>query len=76
MHGAKGLEWEAVALIGLHEGQIPNYRARSQDEIDEHCRLLYVGITRAKRFLLYVTDRASIRNVPSRFLNQIGLVPA
>lgn len=73
MHAAKGLEWDAVALIGLNDGQIPNFRANTQDEIDEHCRLLYVGITRAKRLLVYVTDQSNWRNRPSRFLGTPGL---
>lgn len=73
MHAAKGLEWDAVALIGLHDGQIPNFRATTSEEIDEHCRLFYVGITRAKRLLVYVTDQGNWRNRPSRFLGQSGL---
>jgi DNA helicase-2/ATP-dependent DNA helicase PcrA len=73
IHAAKGKEFDAVALVGLHEGQLPNRRAESVDEIDEAKRLLYVGITRAKRFLLYVTDQGRSTNRPSRFLGGDGL---
>lgn len=73
MHASKGLEFEAVALFGLHDGQIPNRRAQTTEEIAEYRRLFYVAITRAKRFLLYVTDQSSDRNVPSRFLGRDGL---
>jgi len=73
MHAAKGLEFEAVALVGLHEGRIPNYRSETAEDIDESRRLFYVGITRAKRFLLYVTDQERPQNAPSRFLGPGGL---
>lgn len=68
LHYAKGREYEAVAMIDLHEGKIPFYLARSDNEIDEAKRLFYVGVTRAKRFLLYVTDSSHHRNEPSQFL--------
>lgn len=51
LHGAKGLEWEAVALVGVHEGSLPFVLATSADQIAEERRLLYVGITRAKQHL-------------------------
>jgi DNA helicase-2/ATP-dependent DNA helicase PcrA len=37
-------------------------------DIEEAKRLFYVGVTRAKRFPLYVTDASRERNTPSRFL--------
>ena len=73
MHAAKGLEFEAVALVSLHDGQIPNFRANSAEDIDEARRLMYVAITRAKRLLLYITDQERPRNIPSRFLGPEGL---
>lgn len=73
MHAAKGLEFEAVALVGLHDGQIPNRRSETANEIDENRRLFYVAITRAKRFLLYITDQSRQTNTPSRFLGPDGL---
>lgn len=68
MHNAKGREYMAVAMIDLHEGRIPFYQARSAEELEEAKRLFYVGVTRAKRFLLYVTDSSDPRNGPTRFL--------
>ncbi len=68
LHSAKGREYQAVAMIDLHEGRIPFYQAQSAGEIEEAKRLFYVGVTRAKRFLLYVTDDSNRRNEPSRFL--------
>jgi DNA helicase-2/ATP-dependent DNA helicase PcrA len=68
LHFAKGREYEAVAIIDLHEGKIPFYQAQSPPEIEEAKRLFYVGVTRAKRVLFYVTDSSNPRNVPTRFL--------
>ena len=69
LHNAKGREYDAVAVIDLHEGRIPSYYAKTTDEIEEQKRLFYVGLTRAKRYLLYVTDDSGLaRNGPSRFL--------
>lgn len=68
LHNAKGREYMAVAMIDLHEGRIPFYQARSAEDIEEAKRLFYVGVTRAKRFLLYVTDGSDTRNRPTRFL--------
>lgn len=69
LHRAKGREFDAVAVIDLHEGRVPNYRAKTKDEIDEARRLLYVAITRARKLLMYFTDQGS-RYGPSRFLLQ------
>jgi DNA helicase II / ATP-dependent DNA helicase PcrA len=68
LHNAKGREYQAVAMVDLHEGRIPFYQANTADDIEEAKRLFYVGITRAKRFLPYITDSSHHRNVPSRFL--------
>ena len=68
LHNAKGREYRAVAMIDLHEGTIPHYRAATNDEIEEAKRLFYVGVTRTKQFLLYVTDSRDHRNTPTQFL--------
>jgi DNA helicase II / ATP-dependent DNA helicase PcrA len=63
-HRAKGLEWDAVCLPALDEGVLPIRQAKEDDEIAEERRLLYVGITRARRFLAL----SSSSRRPSRFL--------
>jgi DNA helicase-2/ATP-dependent DNA helicase PcrA len=73
LHNAKGREYQAVAMIDLHEGRIPFYRATTTAEFEEAKRLFYVGVTRAKQFLLYVTDSSNPRNQPSRFLRNQGV---
>ncbi len=50
-HRAKGLEWDAVFLPALEEGTLPIRQATEPDELAEERRLLYVGITRARRYL-------------------------
>ena len=58
----------AVAIIDLHEGRIPHYQATTAEDIQEAKRQFYVGVTRAKRLLVYVTDQSDRRNGPTRFL--------
>lgn len=70
LHNSKGREYAAVAMVDMHEGKIPFYQARSDDEIAEARRLFYVGVTRAERILMYATDKRDHRNVPSRFLEE------
>jgi len=67
LHRAKGLEFEAVYLPRLEEGELPIRRARGA-EIEEERRLLYVGMTRAKRYLLLTWSGR-----PSRFLDELGV---
>lgn len=71
MHKAKGREFDAVAIVDLHDGKIPDFRAIERNDlnrIEEDKRRLYVAITRARRFLMYVTDEEDYRNRPSRFI--------
>ncbi|MHB8788478.1 MAG: ATP-dependent helicase [Desulfobulbaceae bacterium] len=70
LHYAKGREYDAVAMIDVHEGKIPHYYSRTVEEISDYKRLFYVGATRAKRLLLYVTDETG-RKGQSRFLQEI-----
>jgi len=51
LHSSKGLEFKCVFVVGLEDEIIPLYRAKTQDEIAEERRLLYVGMTRAKERL-------------------------
>ncbi|MEU0694711.1 ATP-dependent DNA helicase UvrD2 [Streptomyces niveus] len=78
LHAAKGLEWDAVFLVGLTEGMMPITYAKTDEQVEEERRLLYVGVTRAR---LHISlswalsrapgGRASRR--PTRFLS--GLRP-
>nr|WP_246311612.1 ATP-dependent helicase [Leifsonia naganoensis] len=78
LHAAKGLEWESVYLIGLSEGLVPISYATGFEQIDEERRLLYVGITRARRRLrLSWAHRGSnpgrpVSRQPSRFLAELA----
>ncbi|MHA7285179.1 ATP-dependent DNA helicase UvrD2 [Arthrobacter sp. MDT3-44] len=76
LHSAKGLEWDAVFLVGLSEGLMPISFADTQEAIDEERRLLYVGITRARihLFLSWSTSRSPggrTSRKPSRFLDAL-----
>jgi DNA helicase II / ATP-dependent DNA helicase PcrA len=67
-HRAKGLEFEAVFLPRLEEGELPFKRSRSREALAEERRLLYVGMTRAKRHLEITWSSA-----PSRFIAELGV---
>jgi DNA helicase-2/ATP-dependent DNA helicase PcrA len=64
LHRAKGLEWEAVFLPRVEEGELPVRRG----DVAEERRLFYVGLTRAKRHLLVTWE-----GKPSRFLDELGV---
>ncbi|MCY4595408.1 MAG: UvrD-helicase domain-containing protein [Bryobacterales bacterium] len=82
LHNAKGLEFPAVAIVGMEEGLLPHersVRSGNSNAIEEERRLCYVGMTRAREHLL-LTCAASRRKygaspepmAPSRFLREIG----
>jgi DNA helicase-2/ATP-dependent DNA helicase PcrA len=78
IHAGKGLEFEAVVVIALDEGDFPSYRATTPREIEDARRAFYVSLTRAKRRvdLLYsgfrVTQSGNRQmNGRCRFLNYI-----
>ena len=79
LHAAKGLEWDAVFLAGMHDGAMPLTHATSEAEIEEERRLLYVGMTRAREHLVLSWAAARTpggrgNRQPSRFLDD--LLPA
>jgi DNA helicase-2/ATP-dependent DNA helicase PcrA len=75
LHSAKGLEWDAVFLVGLADGTLPTTYAKTAEQVEEERRLLYVGVTRAREWLWL--SYASARSPggrprrPSRFLPQL-----
>ncbi|MFX4291269.1 ATP-dependent DNA helicase UvrD2 [Streptomyces bohaiensis] len=78
LHTAKGLEWDAVHLVGLTDGMLPLSHAKTPEQIEEERRLLYVGVTRARKHLtlswaLARTPGGRAGRRPSRFLD--GLRP-
>jgi DNA helicase-2/ATP-dependent DNA helicase PcrA len=66
LHAAKGLEWDSVYIVGLSEGLVPISYAKTAAAIDEERRLLYVGITRAKRRLALSWAAASTQRSGQR----------
>jgi len=75
LHSAKGLEWDAVFLVGLAEGTLPTAYAKTDDAVEEERRLLYVGITRARQWLWLSYGQARSpggrTRRPCRFLPQL-----
>jgi DNA helicase-2/ATP-dependent DNA helicase PcrA len=78
LHGAKGLEFPVVFLVGLEDGNIPHQRTIDEGtDLSEERRLFYVGITRAKEELYLVRAKNRIRygkaipRNPCRFLEDI-----
>ncbi len=79
VHGAKGLEFNTVFVIGCEEQLFPHWRSMdSAEDLEEERRLMYVAVTRAER-CLFITS-ASFRkgqfNLRSRFLDEIDTVLA
>lgn len=73
-HRAKGLEFDAVFLPRLVDGELPFRSGRAKADPDEERRLLYVGITRARRYL-FLTWPTHGRTKPSPFLAELRLLP-
>jgi len=77
IHQAKGLEWDAVFVMGLVDGRFPNQRALDEDGgLEEERRLFYVAATRARRhlFLTYPIssgDDTLMFSQPSQFVQEL-----
>ena len=76
IHSAKGLEWDAVVIMGLMDGVLPvTFALDNEDEIEEEQRLFYVAVTRAKRRCFLTLHHEGIRggivqfNKISRFVD-------
>jgi DNA helicase-2/ATP-dependent DNA helicase PcrA len=79
LHAAKGLEWDVVFLAGCSDGYLPIMMAETPEAIEEERRLLYVGVTRARRELRLSwagarTPGARATRRPSRFLDAAASV--
>ncbi len=79
LHSAKGLEFDCVFVSGLEEGMLPYIRPQEHapSDLEEERRLLYVGMTRARKrlFLTWCSNRprpGSFPQGPSRFLTEVA----
>lgn len=77
VHGAKGMEYKAVFVIGVQADTFPSYLSKTDEEYEEERRLMYVAMTRAKEHLfLSFNRRKYVRGEmktagPSRFIGEI-----
>ena len=78
LHAAKGLEFPAVAMIGLEDGLLPHMNSSSDPhKLEEERRLCFVGITRAQQRLAMTHTRYRTifgrlgPSIPSRFLSEL-----
>jgi hypothetical protein len=77
LHNAKGLEYDAVFVIGCEEGVFPHSRSIEEGNLEEERRLCYVGVTRAReRLCMTFARRRALHgsaswNLPSRFLSEL-----
>ena len=79
IHSAKGLEWDAVFVLWAAEGRFPGfYSQEREDELEEERRLMYVAVTRARKYLGvaypaigYSRQFGMTINTPSRFIADI-----
>lgn len=78
IHKAQGREYRAVAVVGLNDGQLPDFRATQGDERVAELRTFYVAVTRASRAVLVTRARSrqtryGLRSTdPSPFLEYLG----
>ena len=79
LHGAKGLEFPVVFMVGMEESILPHSRAfYDSSDLEEERRLCYVGMTRAKEELVLIHASSRVlygavqHNPPSRFLSEIN----
>ncbi|MBO4506630.1 MAG: ATP-dependent helicase [Lachnospiraceae bacterium] len=72
-HASKGLEFETVFVIDLVEGSVPSNRAKTEEQIEEERRALYVALTRAKKELYVLSSRERLGRTPdeSRFVKEM-----
>ena len=80
LHGAKGLEFDAVFLTGWEDGLFPSQRSMDENGmkgLEEERRLAYVGITRARKkaYISFAANRRMygswVNSIPSRFVDEL-----
>ncbi|MET8315485.1 ATP-dependent helicase [Rhodococcus erythropolis] len=78
IHKSQGQEFRAVALVGLNQGQLPDFRAKTPESEEAELRTFYVAVTRSRRVLLLtrpksrMTRYGSRSSDPSEFLSYLG----
>ncbi len=73
IHSSKGLEFDAVFVIGLSEGRFPHGSAGMGEQWEEERRLLYVAATRARKHLYLTYPRELM--TPDRKFRRVGISP-
>ncbi len=76
IHKAKGLEFDAVIIIGLEQGVLPSLQQNSQMMLDEERRLMFVAMTRARKYLYFSSVYRGPQNhtfTSSQFIRESGL---
>ena len=73
IHSSKGLEWDAVFVMGLADGRFPHAAAGIGEQWEEERRLLYVAATRAKQYLYLTYPRELM--TPDRQFRRVGMSP-
>lgn len=73
IHSSKGLEWDAVFIIGLADGRFPHSKAQFGEQWEEERRLLYVAATRARKYLYLTYPRQLM--TPDRQFKMTGMSP-
>lgn len=73
IHSSKGLEWDAVFVIGLADGRFPHSKAQIGEQMEEERRLLYVAATRARKYLYLTYPRQLM--TPDRQFKMTGMSP-
>lgn len=79
VHTVKGLGFDIVFLMGMVEGTFPDYRAKTEKQLEEEKNTAYVAVTRAKRWLFVTYPKKKMmpwgdlkRPIPSRFISNIS----
>ena len=73
IHSSKGLEWDAVFVMGLADGRFPHAAAGMGEQWEEERRLLYVAATRARKYLFLTYPRELM--TPDRQFRRVGMSP-